>query len=116
MLKGKKIAIVMPAYNAEKLLAKTVGDIDREIVDDIILVDNASEDETVRRAQELGIFVWRHAVNKGFGGNLKQGYRLALMRGASCWAAGFIATVRNRATCRLYAITAIAYCEVLSIC
>ena len=82
MLKGKKIAIVMPAYNAEKLLAKTVGDIDREIVDDIILVDNASEDETVRRAQELGIFVWRHAVNKGFGGNLKQGYRLALMRGA----------------------------------
>ena len=82
MLKGKKIAIVMPAYNAEKLLAKTVGDIDREIVDDIILVDNASEDNTVQRAQELGIFVWRHPVNKGFGGNLKQGYRLALMRGA----------------------------------
>ena len=72
----------MPAFNAEKLLAKTVEDIDREIVDDIILVDNASDDNTVQRAQELGLFVWRHPANKGFGGNLKQGYRLALLRGA----------------------------------
>ena len=82
MIKGKKVSVVMPAFNAEKLLAKTVNEIDREIVDDIILVDNASEDNTVQRAQELGIFVWKHPVNKGFGGNLKQGYRLALLRGA----------------------------------
>ncbi len=82
VIKDKKVAVVMPAFNAEKLLAKTVDDIDREIVDDIILVDNASEDNTVQRAKELGIFVWKHPVNKGFGGNLKQGYRLALMRGA----------------------------------
>ena len=82
MIKDKKVAVVMPAFNAEKLLARTVNEIDREIVDDIILVDNASEDKTVERAKELRIFVWRHPVNRGFGGNLKQGYRLALMRGA----------------------------------
>ena len=81
MIKGKKVAVVMPAFNAEKLLAKTVSEIDREIVDDIILVDNASNDNTVQRAKELGIFIWKHPVNMGFGGNLKQGYRLALMRG-----------------------------------
>ncbi len=81
MLQGKNITVVMPAYNVERLLAKTIEDLDTSIIDDIILVDNASQDHTVEVAQSLGIYVWQHPVN-GFGGNLKQGYRLALLRGA----------------------------------
>jgi glycosyltransferase involved in cell wall biosynthesis len=82
VLQGKKIAVVMPALNAEKLLAKTIADLDTSIIDDIILVDNASQDHTVEVAQSLGLYVWQHPVNRGFGGNLKQGYRLALQRHA----------------------------------
>lgn len=82
MLQGKKITVVMPAYNVEKLLARTIADLDTSIIDDIILVDNASRDHTVEIAQSLGVYVWQHPVNRGFGGNLKQGYRLALQRDA----------------------------------
>jgi len=78
----KRIAVVMPAYNVAETLARTVAEIDRGIVDDVILVDNKSNDETVRRATELNIFVFCQTENRGFGGNLKQGYRLALQRGA----------------------------------
>lgn len=72
----------MPAYNVAETLEKTIREIDRSIVDEIILVDNKSNDETVARARQLDVFVWCHPENKGFGGNLKQGYRLALQRGA----------------------------------
>ncbi|WP_089721320.1 glycosyltransferase family 2 protein [Candidatus Entotheonella palauensis] len=72
----------MPAFNAEKLLARTIADLDTSIIDDVILVDNASCDHTVDIARSLGVYVWQHPVNRGFGGNLKQGYRLALQRGA----------------------------------
>ncbi len=82
MLQGKKITVVMPAFNAEKLVAQTIADLDTSIVDDIILVDNASRDQTVKIARACGAYVWQHPVNRGFGGNLKQGYRLALQRGA----------------------------------
>jgi len=82
VIQGKKITVVMPAFNVERLLAKTVADLDTSIIDDIILVDNASSDHTVEIAQSLGVYVWQHPINRGFGGNLKQGYRLALPRGA----------------------------------
>lgn len=82
MIGDKRIAVVMPAYNVEPTLARTVNEIDRTIVDDVILVDNKSHDDTVRCATDLEIFVFCHPENKGFGGNLKQGYRLALQRGA----------------------------------
>ncbi len=72
----------MPAYNAEETLRKTVADIDRDIVDRIILVDDASGDQTVRVAEELDLMVRRHERNKGYGGNQKSCYRLALSEGA----------------------------------
>lgn len=78
----KKIIVVMPAYNAEKTLRKTVADIDRELVDEIILVDDASSDSTEVIAQGLNLFVYKHDSNLGYGGNQKSCYRLALQHGA----------------------------------
>ena len=70
MLNNKKIIVVMPAYNAEKTLAQTYSEIPHDIVDDVILVDDASADGTVPEAQEIGIkHVIRHTKNKGYGGN-----------------------------------------------
>jgi len=60
----KRIAVVMPAYNVAETLARTVAEIDRGIVDDVILVDNKSNDETVRRATELNIFVFCQTENR----------------------------------------------------
>ena len=82
MIYGKKVCVMLPAYNAAKTLEMTVGEIPRDIVDDIILVDDASGDNTMGIAQSLGLFAVRHDINKGYGGNQKTCYRLALDRGA----------------------------------
>ncbi len=82
MRHGKRIAVVMPAYNAEKTLVRTLNEIPRDMVDDIILVDDASRDGTVELARSLGIHVVVHPKNRGYGGNQKTCYATALGRGA----------------------------------
>ncbi len=74
--------VVLPAYNAESTLRRTVAELDRGIVDDLILVDDASTDQTIAAAQELGLTAVRHVVNRGYGGNQKTCYRAALDAGA----------------------------------
>ncbi|MBU9937572.1 MAG: glycosyltransferase, partial [Ferruginibacter sp.] len=79
MLKGKRIVVVMPAYNAAKTLEQTYADIPFDIVDEVILVDDASTDETVQVARALNIrHVIKHDNNKGYGGNQKTCYTGAL--------------------------------------
>ncbi len=79
MLNNKKIAVVLPAYNAAKTLEITYREIDFNIVDDVILVDDNSKDETIKEAQRLGIkHIVRHEKNKGYGGNQKSCYNKAL--------------------------------------
>ena len=84
MLRDKKIVVVMPAYNAAKTLRQTYDEVcDQKIVDQIILVDDRSRDETVAIAKTLpGILVHVHDANTGYGGNQKTCYRLALEQGA----------------------------------
>jgi glycosyltransferase involved in cell wall biosynthesis len=83
MLKGKKIIVVMPAYNAAKTLEATYADIPMNIVDEVILVDDASTDETVKVARALNItHVITHNDNKGYGANQKTCYTKALSLGA----------------------------------
>jgi glycosyltransferase involved in cell wall biosynthesis len=83
LIDGKKIVVVMPAYNAEKTLEVTVSEIPMDVVDDIVLVDDASKDDTVGKAKELGIqHIIRHEQNKGYGGNQKSCYAKALSLGA----------------------------------
>lgn len=84
MFNGKKIVVVMPAYNAEKTLRRVYNEvIDQDVVDRIILVDDASHDRTVEIARSLpDTRVYVHAKNKGYGGNQKSCYRLALEEGA----------------------------------
>ncbi len=82
MLNGKKIIVVMPAYNAAKTLKRTVAEIPRDVVDEILLVDDASGDETVRIANELGLTVFQHEKNFGYGRNQKTCYREALKHSA----------------------------------
>lgn len=82
MVLGKKICVVMPAYNAEKTVRQTLEEIPREYIDDIILVDDASTDNTAELARSLGIYTVVHAQNLGYGGNQKTCYRQALDRGA----------------------------------
>ena len=77
-----KIIAVMPAYNAERTLEKTVRDIPPGSVDEIILVDDASRDGTVALARRLGLTTLTHEKNTGYGGNQKTCYREALKRGA----------------------------------
>lgn len=72
----------MPAYNAEKTLQKTIHEVDRQLVDEIILVDDCSTDQTVEVARALGLTVVRHEKNRGYGGNQKTCYAMALARGA----------------------------------
>ena len=81
MYQNKKIIVVLPAYNAAATLEKTVADLP-SLVDEIILVDDKSRDETVLVAKRLGITVFEHGDNKGYGGNQKTCYRLALEHGA----------------------------------
>ena len=73
---------VMPAYNASRTVAATIGDIPRGVVDEIILVDDCSEDDTVRVARHLGVRVLRHTRNAGYGANQKTCYRAAIEDGA----------------------------------
>lgn len=82
MLNGKKIVVVMPAYNAEKTLQRTVAEIPRETVDEILLVDDASTDKTVAKSVELDLITFEHERNFGYGRNQKTCYREALARGA----------------------------------
>ena len=83
MLKDKKIVVVMPAYNAALTLEKTYREIPFNIVDEVILVDDKSSDETVAEAEAIGIHhVIRHEKNKGYGGNQKTCYQKALELGA----------------------------------
>lgn len=82
MLNGKKVVVVLPAYNAETTLRRTVQEIDRTIVDEILLVDDHSSDGTSAEAKKLGIPTIRHEKNRGYGGNQKTCYEAALARGA----------------------------------
>ena len=82
MLEGKKIVVVLPAYNAEKTLEKTYNEIPTEIVDAILLTDDSSSDNTVSVAKKLGIEVHVHDRNRGYGGNQKTCYQGALKKGA----------------------------------
>ena len=82
MLHNLRVAVVLPAFNAEKTLRRTFDEIPHDIVDDVILTDDASSDRTVEVASELGIFTVRHQLNKGYGGNQKTCYSVALSRGA----------------------------------
>ena len=77
-----KIIVVMPAYNAAKTLRETYEAIPKEEVDEIILVDDASHDATLRHAQKLDLLAIRHPHNLGYGGNQKTCYTEALRRGA----------------------------------
>jgi glycosyltransferase involved in cell wall biosynthesis len=82
MLNGKKIVVVLPAYNAAKTLEMTYHEIPFEFVDDVVLVDDASRDDTAEVARRLGIRTIIHEQNKGYGGNQKTCYRTALDLGA----------------------------------
>ncbi len=82
MIHGKRLIVVMPAYNAEKTLRQTYAELPHEYVDEVILVDDASSDTTAMLARELGIATVIHAKNTGYGGNQKTCYREALGRGA----------------------------------
>jgi glycosyltransferase involved in cell wall biosynthesis len=82
VLQGKRVAVVMPAYNAAETLERTVAAVPRDVVDDIIVVDDASRDHTVELARRLGLHTVVHEKNRGYGGNQKTCYRTALGRGA----------------------------------
>jgi glycosyltransferase involved in cell wall biosynthesis len=79
MINNKKVTIVLPAYNAEKTLEITYNEIPFDIVDEVILVDDKSNDKTVEKGKELGIkHIVVHEQNKGYGGNQKSCYNKAL--------------------------------------
>jgi glycosyltransferase involved in cell wall biosynthesis len=82
MIKGKRLVVVLPAYNAALTLRRTVAEIDRTMVDEILVVDDASTDGTVAEARALGLETIQHDRNKGYGGNQKTCYFEALKRGA----------------------------------
>jgi len=83
MINGRKVVVVLPAYNAAKTLEITYNEIDFSIVDEVILVDDKSKDETIQEAHRLGIHhIISHEVNKGYGGNQKTCYNKALELGA----------------------------------
>ncbi len=82
MIKDRKVVVVMPAYNAEKTLEKTFSEIPRAVVDDIVLVDDKSQDQTVEVSRRLGLRTIQHDQNRGYGGNQKTCYTTALNLGA----------------------------------
>lgn len=83
MLKGKKICVVLPAYNAAETLEQTYREIPHSMVDEVVLVDDNSTDDTIQTAKMLGINnILRHEKNKGYGGNQKTCYQQALALGA----------------------------------
>ena len=82
MINNKKVVVIMPAYNAEKTLEKTYNEIYQNFVDEIILVDDFSSDDTKEIAKRLNITTIVHEKNLGYGGNQKSCYRAALKVGA----------------------------------
>ena len=79
MIKDKKVVIVLPAYNAAKTLERTYNEIPFDIVDDVVLVDDKSSDDTVEVGKSLGIkHIISHEQNKGYGGNQKSCYNKAV--------------------------------------
>jgi glycosyltransferase involved in cell wall biosynthesis len=82
MINGQRLIVVMPAYNAERTLRQTYGELPQEYVDETILVDDASRDATAAVARELGIKTIIHSENRGYGGNQKTCYAAALAAGA----------------------------------
>lgn len=82
MINGKKVAVIMPAYNAEKTLKQTYDEIYRDFVDEVILVDDNSQDNTKIVSRELNIKTIVHKENRGYGGNQKSCYKAALKSGA----------------------------------
>jgi glycosyltransferase involved in cell wall biosynthesis len=82
VINGKRIIVVLPAFNAARTLEKTVAGLDRELVDDVLLVDDASSDDTIVIALASGLTTVRHHVNLGYGANQKTCYEVALQRDA----------------------------------
>jgi glycosyltransferase involved in cell wall biosynthesis len=82
MIDGKRVIVVLPAYNAAKTLERTIAEIPREIADECLVVDDASRDDTVAQARRLGLACLEHSRNRGYGGNQKTCYTEALRRGA----------------------------------
>ena len=82
MINGKKVVVIMPAYNAEKTLKQTYDEIYQDFVDEVILVDDNSQDNTKLISKELNIKTIVHKQNKGYGGNQKSCYKAALKSGA----------------------------------
>jgi glycosyltransferase involved in cell wall biosynthesis len=83
VLNNKRIVVVLPAYNAARTLERTYAEIPHDIVDDVVLVDDGSNDDTVTTARAIGIrHVIRHDRNRGYGGNQKTCYAAALSLGA----------------------------------
>jgi len=82
MIGNKRVVVVLPAYNAERTLEQTYREIPFDVVDDVILIDDASADQTVALARRLGITTIVHERNLGYGANQKTCYRAALERGA----------------------------------
>jgi glycosyltransferase involved in cell wall biosynthesis len=82
MLHGQRVVVVMPAYRAERTLEACYRAIPHDVVDTVLLVDDASDDATLAVAEELGLSPIRHAINAGYGANQKTCYRAALAAGA----------------------------------
>jgi glycosyltransferase involved in cell wall biosynthesis len=82
MLAGRRVIVILPAYNAAKTLKRTVDEIPLDIVDEVILTDDGSKDETVALSQGLGLHTIVHHRNRGYGANQKTCYAAALERGA----------------------------------
>lgn len=79
MIYDKKIVVVLPAYNAEKTISKVLNEIPFDIVDEVILVDDFSTDDTIKIAEEFGVkIIIRHEKNKGYGANQKTCYNMAI--------------------------------------
>jgi glycosyltransferase involved in cell wall biosynthesis len=82
MINGKKIMVVLPAYNAERTLENTYNEIPMDVVDRVLMVDDHSHDNTVALAKKIGIETIVHEINRGYGGNQKTCYSQALKDGA----------------------------------
>ena len=82
MLAGKRVTVILPAYNAARTLERTFDEIPSDIVDEVILTDDGSKDETVQLSRRLGIHTLVHDRNRGYGANQKTCYAAALARGA----------------------------------
>ena len=82
MIDGKKVVVVMPAYNAARTLQQTCAEIPRDIIDEVLLVDDHSTDETLTLAKELDLTIFAHDTNYGYGRNQKTCYLEALKLGA----------------------------------